>query len=53
MKVRSWSRRWREIREVGGDPEVGWRGDRRLGRTLWVAKGVFGYKFVAANHRYM
>ena len=22
-----------------------------MGRTLGVAKGVFGYKFVAANHR--
>ena len=22
-----------------------------VGRTLGVAKGVFGYKFVAANHR--
>ena len=33
----------------------GWGGDGRLGvgRTLGVAKGVFGYKFVAASHRYL
>ena len=33
-------------RAVEGDPQ-----SRRSGKSVCVAKGVFGYKFVAANHR--
>ena len=45
MKVRSWSRRWREIREVGGRI-VGRRmvgGGGSGGRTLGWRKVVFNY----------
>ena len=47
VKIRSWTRRLREIRAVGG-PEVGWVGRTVGGGRLGVGRtlGVFNYKFV-------